>query len=329
MKRSLVFFMAMTVAALVPPACGAAEARLEKLVLAGPVTVETYPMLRMIERDALSDVAKKTCFIPWRNPDQVRALIVGNKVDFTVVTTTMAANLYNRSAFIRLLDLSFPSSLWVLSSHRGLTSLEGLAGRTIAMPFRGDSPDILFALIARKAGFDLGKKATLRYAGTPMDAAQLLLLGQTDCAFLGEPAASMARLKSGSGSVPPLYRSIDMQQAWRRHGDTDFLLPLACTAVTSRAAQGGPVVARFRQEYRRSLGWCLDHPKEAGRLASRYFPVLKPEVAEEALRASAPTLENGTAGRPKLECFLGELKAHNPGVIGGRLPDTDFYWTRP
>lgn len=64
---------------------------LDKVIIAGPMAVVTYPMLAMLENGKFEKIAKKVEVRIWQNPDQLRAMILGNEADFLAVPTNVAS----------------------------------------------------------------------------------------------------------------------------------------------------------------------------------------------------------------------------------------------
>jgi NitT/TauT family transport system substrate-binding protein len=68
-------------------------------------------------------------------------------------------------------------------------------------------------------------------------------------------------------------------------------------------------------------------PSDAARmaaLAARVSPV-DPEIAVAVQRASHSRTLPARDARPALEKFFSALAESNPAIIGGRLPDDEFY----
>ena len=189
-RRSLLAALAALAGA---PGAGATTAppasRLPRLLLAGPFASVSNPLIRMAESGALADLAEGVEFVPWRDPDQLRVMALEGKADVLAMPVNVAANLYNRGAKLRLLNVSTWGLLWVVSRDPSVRRLADLRGREIAMPFRGDMPDILFGLVAEREGIDLRKDLRLRYVASPIDAMQLLITRRVENALLAGPAA--------------------------------------------------------------------------------------------------------------------------------------------
>ena len=133
--------------------CVYAAERLERLVITGPPVSETYPLLRMNAVPELREIADKIEFIPWHSTDQLRAMIAANQIDLVVLTTVSAANLYNKGAQIRVVDVFYPSSTWIISADPDVHSLKDLKGAEVVLPFRpGDMPEIILSSVISRQG---------------------------------------------------------------------------------------------------------------------------------------------------------------------------------
>ncbi|MCK5829886.1 MAG: ABC transporter substrate-binding protein [Methylococcales bacterium] len=306
-----------------------AQEKLESLVMAGPFAAVSYPLIRMAETNALADVTDSLKFEVWRNPDQLRALALNGKTDFIATPTNVAANLYNRGADIRLLNVSIWGVMWMVSREEGLETLADFKGKEIAMPFRGDMPDLIFTELAEQQGLDPKKDFKLRYVANPLDALQLLILRRVDHALLVEPAVSMALFKTKTFPAkivaPDLYRSVDLQKEWGRLLKREAKIPQAGMAVINKKLDAH-VIKRFNEEYEKATKWCLEHPDEAGEVVVKHIPMLIPKAVSEAIKVSQFNPVPAKDARKELEYFFTLLHKRTPALIGGKLPDDGFYY---
>lgn len=308
-----------------------AGAKLPKLLLAGPSASVSNALIHIVDAGLLNDVAEQVEFLPWKDPDQLRAMAVEGKADFIAMPSNVAANLFNRGVPLALLDISTWGMLWMVSREAGLRTLADFRGKEVVMPFRGDMPDILFRLLAERQGIAVGKDIRLRYVASPIDAMQLLITRRADHALLAEPAVSMGLRKSQSFPVkviaPDLHRSVDLQQEWGRVLGRAPRIPQAGITALGRVQGDAALLARFEQEHAKALAWCQAQPEACGEMAARHVEMLTPEGVADAMRAtqSTMTLVGATQARPELEFFYQQLLERQPGLVGGKLPPAAFY----
>ena len=304
-------------------------APLPRLTLAGPPAIVSAPLIHMAESGALAAVAQQTIFQPWRDPDQLRAMAIGQKADVLAMPSNVAANLYNRGVGLRLLNISTWGALWIVSRDAQRTTLADYRGEEIAVPFRGDMPDLLLQLLATEQGLNPARDLQLRYVPTPMEAMQLLITRRVRHALLTEPGVSLALRKTQSFPIglvaPELHRSLDLQQEWGRLLHRPARIPQAGIAAIG-ALRGQPeVLAAVQQAYAQSAAWCLAHPQECGAMLARHIDLLTPEAVMDALPRSQLQAVPAAQARSELEFFFARLQARSPGLIGGKLPDAGFY----
>ncbi len=315
-------------AALLAPLAAHAE-KLPRLVLGGPSAAVSTPLIHMVETGALADLAEQVAFIPWRDPDQLRAMALEGKADVLAMPTNVAANLHNRGAPVMLMNVSTWGVLWMVSRSPDKKTLADFRGEEIAMPFRGDMPDIMFQLLAGKQGLDVRKDFRLRYVASPVDAMQLLVMRRVDHALLAEPAVSMALRKTKSFPIglvaPELHRSVDLQQEWGRLFARSTRIPQAGIAAVGKLRERPEVLARIEAAYAASLAWCKANALECGRMVAKRIDALSPEAVADAIAVSQLEAVPAAVAREELAFFFGELHGRNPALVGGKLPGDAFY----
>jgi len=307
-----------------------ASEKIEKLVIAGPFASVSHPIMHMIETGALSDVAKKVEFRLWKNPDELRAMVLNKKVQFTAVPTNVGAILYNKGVDIKLLNVSVWGILGMITRDKNLKTLKDFRGKEIAMPFRADMPDIVFEQTVKAQGMDMKKDFKLQYFGSPIDAMQMLIMRRVDHALLAEPAISMALRKTKSFPLkliaPDLYRSADLQEEWGETFKVEAKIPQAGMAFLGKVEGNENLIKRFNEEYEKSLKWYKTHPKEAAKLTVKTLDVLGEKGLEDSISHVRLEYVDAFSAKSDLEFFYKVLKQNNPKVIGGKLPDDGFYY---
>lgn len=306
-----------------------AQKKLDKLVVAGPFSSVSHPLLHMIERSALNDVAEEVEFKLWKNPDELRAIVIKGDVDFVAIPTNTAAILNNKGVDVKLLNVSIWGILGMISRNNNLKTLQDFKGKKIAVPFRADMPDIVFKQLLKKQELDPKKDFELVYVSSPIDAMQMLIMRRVDHSLLAEPAISVALRKTDSFPIkliaPDLYRSVDLQEEWAEVFNTDADVPQAGMAVLGRM-RDKKIIARFLEEYEKSLKWYMSHPKESGILVADNINQLSEEGVADSIAHINMKSISAVDAKEKLEFFFNVLKEEDSKSIGGKLPEDSFYY---
>lgn len=312
-----------------PAAAWAAAPRLPRIMLAGPPAIVSAPLIHMAETGALNGLAERTAFTAWRDPDQLRMMALGGKADVLAMPSNVAANLHNRGAGVTLLNIATWGALWVVTRDAHRKALADFKGEEIAVPFRGDMPDIMLQLLAAKQGLDPLRDFRIRYVPTPMEAMQLLITRRVSHALLSEPAVSLALRKTQSFPVgliaPELHRGADLQQEWGRVFQRGPRLPQAGIAAVGALRAQPEALAAVTRAYAHALAWCRANPLDCGRMMAKHIDLLTPEAVADAIAVSQMDAVPVAQAREELDFFFGQLMARNPGLLGGRLPAAAFY----
>lgn len=328
MKRSFLLF---SLSILLSINIFANEEVSNKVIVAGPFASVSHPIMHMIKNDVLKDLGKKIEFKLWKNPDELRALVLNSDVKFIATPTNVVANLHNKGVDITMLNVSVWGILGMLSRDKNLKTLADYKGKEIAVPFRADMPDIVFQELIKKRGLNPKKDFKLKYVSSPIDAMQMLILRQVDHALLAEPAISIALRKTGSFPLklvaPDLYRSVDLQKEWGDLFNTEAKVPQAGISFLGKTQGNEHLIKRFMEEYDKSLQWYKNNPKEAAKLVVETLPMLKEEGLADSISYVNLQSIDAKSSQKDLEFFFEILKQSNPKVIGGKLPEEDLYYS--
>ena len=302
--------------------------KMDKIIIAGPPANVSHPVFKMIEDGVLSEFADKVEFVMWKNPDQLRAMIINKEVDFVAVPTNVASILYNKKQPIELLNVSVWGILKILVRDEKIKKLEDLKGSELVVPWRGDMPDIVLRSIMKKKG--LGKDdIKLIYVSNPMDAAQQLIMRRADNILLPEPATSMVLRKTKSFPInivaPTVFRGVDLQEDWGEVYKREAKIPQAGMAVVGDMIAKKEIVKKFEAEYIKAMEWYKNNTKEAGKLVVKYVEMFDADAITDSIGFVQLDVKKAIDVKEDLDFFFNVLKEENPKIIGGALPDENFY----
>jgi NitT/TauT family transport system substrate-binding protein len=305
-----------------------ASQKLEKIIIAGPAANVSHPVFKMIEDGVLKEYADKVEFKMWKNPDQLRAMIINKEVDFVAVPTNVASILYNKKQLIKMLNVSVWGILKILVRDKKVKHIEDLKGQELVVPWRGDMPDIVLRAVMKKKG--LGKEdIKLIYVSNPMDAAQQLIMRRADNILLPEPATSMVLRKTKSFPVsiiaPTVFRGIDLQDEWGDIYNREAKIPQAGMAVVGDMIEKKEIVKAFEEAYTKAMQWYKTHKKESGELIVKYVEMFNADAITDSIDHVQLDVKRAIDSQEELNFFFNVLKEDNPKIIGGSVPDEAFY----
>ncbi|WP_374652456.1 ABC transporter substrate-binding protein [Dongia sp.] len=298
--------------------------RLPELTLWGPPAGPSVTLIHAIASGLLKPLADKVSFRSWRSPDELRAGLTSQTMDVFILPTQTAANLYNRGLGVRLLNVMTNGLMHMVSADKGLTTIPALKGRSVSVPFRNDTPEVIFRRLLQLHGLEPEGDLSVTFSGTAVEAVQLLATGRVETALLPEPAATLA-LSSSGVITRELFRTIDIQQAWHAATGLGAKLPQAGIGVTERflahhaglveALHAGLVAAAASVNAQPALA-AADSAQEL------WVPAA---IVEASIPYSNLVAERARDARPALEAVFRSIAEFDDKIIGGRLPPADFY----
>ncbi len=309
-----------------PTACRRAAGRLQTIVIQGAPSPPSLALLRVATQGVPKELAEEVRFAVWSTADEMRARITSGQAHFSGVPTNVAATLYNRGVRVQLLSAYIWGILYLVTSDPGVSSLAGLKGQPVLIPFRGDLPDILTQYLLRREGVEMASFLQPTYVSTAPEAAQLLASGRATHAVLSEPSATLAILKARQNGIT-LRRAVDYCNAWAEATGRPPRLPMAVTVADGAlAASHGRLLAWFQGAHREAVEWVTSHADEATRLGAEVFKAIPAEAMRESIPYIRFSFVEAQDARSEIEFFLSEMQSLSPQLIGGRLPPDGFYY---
>lgn len=296
----------------------------EPLTLWGPPAAPSIILAQAISSGALKGIDKSVDFRTWRTPDEMRAGLSSGKMQAVIVPSNVAANLYNRGLGVHLLNILTRGLLYIVAGDE-LVRIEDLAGKKIAVPFRNDMPDLIFHRLLARANLKAGRDLQFEYAGSPPEAMQMLLAGRVNAALLAEPAATAAILRA-KVNLRYFSRAIDCQKEWAKTVGGSGFIPQAGLAVTRPFIDkvGRHGLETIQNALQAAVDVVVNHPLRASLASATELGLMSPVVAEAVPYSNLAALPASSI-RPDLERFFAILAEDDPRIIGGRLPDDQFY----
>lgn len=311
-------------AALTQIPAAAQAAKLETLALFGPPAGPSVSVSHAVGSGAFDTIADTATFAAWRTPDELRAGLTSGTMQLSVVPVQAAANLYNRGFPIRLANVMTNGLLYIISADDSISNFADLKGRKIAVPFRGDTPEIIFGQLLTHHGIDAANDVDLTYTGTPIEAMQMLLTGRADAALTAEPA-STAGIFGGKTVGKTVRRVIDLQQAWGDMTGAAPVVPQAGLAVTAPFLEAnGDLIPTILSALETATDQVLADPTKAANQATKSLKLPAPLLAASVPHCNLVARVAQDA-RADIERMLGTMSGDNMKRIGGKMPDDGFY----
>ena len=287
--------------------------------LRGPSAIS---MIHMI--DSLQSIQdKKINFQVKNEPLQIRPLLFQEKVEFAVVPTNMAAILYNKGVNYQLAAVPVWGTLYLFGNSKEVDSWSDLKGKKIHLMAKGMTPDVMFRFLLDKNGIDPLKDVELDYSfPTHIELANAVASGKAELGVISEPMVSMVISKNNR--VKPV---LSLNEEWKKQ--TSMEIPQTALLVNKTyASENQQAVNQFLKKYAESIRWINTHPKSGAKLIVKNNILENEQVAYQSIPRCNMQFRYAYDIREMVSDYLKIFHRMNPDIIGGKLPDEDFYYKK-
>lgn len=285
-------------------------------ILDGPTAVS---FIEMIDNPPIIQ-GRKIEFIVKSEPLQIQALMMQKKLDFAVLPTVMAANLYNKGVDYKLVAIPIWGSLYLISNETGVDQLKELAEKKIHVFGQGTTADIWVQDYLNKHEL---KDFQLDYTyGSNAEIAQALLRKQIKTAVVSEPMVSLLKAKD-----PSIDILIDLNHEWR--DDKNKLSIFAQTSFLVNSSYGGKyndIVREVATAYADACKFTyqqLDTTREL--LEKHNFYPSKSQALQSILLCNID-FKYATEVYEQIHKYLHIFYTFDPKSIGGKMPNEEFIY---
>lgn len=284
-------------------------------ILKGPSQVS---FLKMMDDDPTID-GKKVKYIIKSEPVQIQALMMQGKLDFAVLPTVMAANLYNKGINYQLVGCPVWGTLYLLT-NTGQKDIQKLNNNEIAVFGQGSTADILTRRMIAGEGL---KNVRLNYTYTTNEAVgQALMQKNIMYAVVSEPLVSLLMSKDSTITV---LSKITCEEFYNNINNNIFVQ--TAFLVNKRLSDKNPsLVDQVIDAYINSCNYTAEKPDSVAQLMVDYSVMPNTTIARKSLKLCNINYISGFAIDNEIRLYLDIFYKTAPQSIGGKLPDEYFIY---
>jgi NitT/TauT family transport system substrate-binding protein len=289
-----------------------------KIFIQSPPTVGVLPLIWVQEQGVLPRGIDLEIIIS-QDHQRGLSLISSGDLDLLVTGVNVGAKAYNRGIDLQLVNTNIWGIDYLLTSGFQAESWKDLEGRTLSLPLQGGPLDFLARYFLHNHGVDLDQ---IDFAYLPSNnGARAFQLGRLDAIILPEPMVTITL-----NNYDQAVLSLDIQEEWGKLHAGEERIPFVGLFVQGGfAKENSELVDLLHQYYQEGVDWVQSHPEAAAELAAQHFGQPAALVQESLGRIHLQVYPQDEA-RELIELLFTEIMDYYPEMIGGRLPDGDFYF---
>lgn len=255
--------------------------------------------------------------------DELLPLMAKGELDMALIPANVAAVLYHKTeGGVCVVDINTLGVLYLVTGDEAVAGPADLKGRTICLTGKGATPEASLRYVLDRSGLGEGDYV-LEYRSEPAEVAALLAEDPSRVGLLPQPFATAALMQNGD-----LRIAMDMNAQWEQlQGEEGGGMVTGVTVVRREfLEEHEDVVEDFLEEHGSSVDAVNGDPEKGAAMAVRAGIVAKEAIAAQAIPRCNLVCVTGEEMKAALSAYLEALAGFDAGLIGGALPEEDFYY---
>lgn len=286
--------------------------------LKGPTSIG---LVKLMEDNENGETGNEYEFTIAGSADEITPSLIQGKLDMAALPVNLASVLYNKTeGEIQILTVNTLGVLYIVDKGEDIGKVSDLAGKTIYATGQGSTPEYNLRYILSQNELDPDKDVTIEFKSEPAEIVNILASSEKGIAMLPQPYVIAA-----SGQVEGLETDLSLSDEWDGLANGSKMVTGVLAVRRDFAEENPDAVAQFLKEYEASVEYVNGNIEEAAELVEK-FDLFKAAVAKKAIPMCNVVFISGGDMKEPVEGYLQVLFDENPQAVGGKLPDTDFYY---
>jgi len=251
-------------------------------------------------------------------PQPLVAAFTAESHDIIIAPVNLGANLYQKGSPYQLTGVLTWSNLQIISRTE-INDITDLSGKDVVAYGEGAVPqmiiDYLFDLV------EFNQDVNIQYdASSPQESFMTFLQEEESIAIVSEPVTTSAKDQIGSLYV------LDLADVWSDYTNLD-LFPLAGIFVHKDLSSN--TVQNYLSLINESADLVYEDPSEIAELCESLGYPFEKTIIADSIASSQIDFQSMEDSKETVESFISMIYEYKPALIGGSIPDEDWYYLKP
>jgi NitT/TauT family transport system substrate-binding protein len=251
---------------------------------------------------------------------EIVPLVVKGEIDIALVPANLAATLYQKTeGGIQVIGINTLGVLEVVAPAAvEIDSFDDLAGKTIYMTGKGTTPESAVRYLTDKYGMD---ELTIEFQSEATAVVSALKANPEAIAILPQPFATVAKVQNEGMEL-----KLNLTDAWADISDDGSSMVTGVTVARKAFVEEHPArLAQFMEEAAASVEFVNANVEEAAAMVES-LDIVKAAIGKQAIPRCNTVSITGEEMQSQLSGYLDALFAFDPSMVGGQVPDAEFYY---
>lgn len=321
MKKVIALLLAVGLSMAIIAGCSEKQKEDVTIRVAGLKGPTSMGMVGLMDASDKGTSKNKYEFSIHGTADEVTPKLINGELDVAAIPANLASVLFNNTeGKIQVLAVNTLGVNYIVDMGDDVNTFADLKGKTIFASGKGSSPEYALRYLLTQNGIDPDNDATIEFKSEASEVVALMAENQSGIAMLPQPYVFVAK-----ATLPELRVAIDMNQEWANLDNGSLMITGVVVARADFVKENPDAVKAFLEEYKSSTEYVNANPADAAVLIEKY-DIFKAAIAEKAIPFCNITYIAGGEMKAAMEGYLNVLYNENPKAVGGKLPESGFYY---
>ena len=331
-KKILCLFLTVALVAIMLTACGKGTSNSGSAsksgdrttvnigLIMGPPSMGLGWFMNQVEQGKTYNNYKMT--VDGTDYSKLAASLNDGTYDMITCPANVAAILYNNKDLqsgVKVISIDNTGLLYIITTDPSIKTLKDIKGKNLYAIGEGGTPEYTLKNILSKN--KMQNQVNISFKSTPFEVLNLLEKEKNSVAMLPQPFGEVAKTM-----VPGLRVPIDLTREWNKVEKNAETITAVTIVRTDFLKAHEQAVQEYLDMTKKSVDYTNSHVDQAAEWTDTYGTFMNPEIAKTAIPYCNIVCITGNEMREKLSGFLKIINAMDPEAVGGKLPDSAFYY---
>ena len=251
---------------------------------------------------------------------EIVPLVVKGEIDIALIPANLAATLYQKTeGGIQVIGINTLGVLEVVAPAAvEIDSFDDLAGKTIYMTGKGTTPETAVRYLTDKYGME---ELNIEFQSEATAVVSALKADPEAIAILPQPFATVAKVQNEGMEL-----KLNLTDSWADISDDGSSMVTGVTIARKAFIEEHPArLAQFMEETAASVEFVNGNTEEAAVMIES-LDIVKAAIGKQAIPRCNTVSITGEEMQSQLSGYLDALFAFDPSLVGGKVPDAEFYY---
>ena len=284
--------------------------------LKGPTTIG---LVHLIDKDSREETEGNYKFDMYTQGSDIMAAMVAGDIDIGLVPSNVACVMNKKvEGGVTAIDVNTLGVLNCVTADDSITTIADLSGKTVYMTGQGATPEYTMKYLLDMNGVT---DCNIEFKSEPVEAVAMATENHAAAAILPQPFATAATLSDRELGIV-----FSLDDEWAKVNDTCNIVTSVTVVSNSFLKEHKDAVDLFLKEHEQSVDDALSDVDATAKLVVEQGIMAKEPLAKKAIPQCKIVCLTGKDMKSALEGYLQAMFDIDPKILGGSLPEADFYY---